>query len=276
MKQRWAPFQKVPSVSPPCHAKVMLLMAEIRDPMSASDKLKCFQSASQDSQQNTLSISKHGYLQLRTITIIKWRILRWIIGMYRIMVWIVCSIKWLGRNRIVMCREWMRGRQRGERMEWCGGAVGNIGVDIGGWCQWLRCCHWRCHGSGLMMTICIGVCDRLGRVFFVSVASLLSTTTKQAGEARIVLQHRMCVEMCLNDLNELLLLEFLPSLHRYHKCCDDFHKVCRKVNPRANTNETALVWLGTARRMVCFLHSVFPHQAFAFRQLFLYSWHLWT
>jgi hypothetical protein len=33
-------FQKVPSVSPPCHAKVTLLMQEFCDPMSAS--VKCF------------------------------------------------------------------------------------------------------------------------------------------------------------------------------------------------------------------------------------------
>ena len=182
MKQWWAPFQNVPSVSPPCHTKVTLLMAEICD--LTSDSWSVFRAHCKI--QNTLSISKYGYLQLRTITIIKWRILRWIIlGMYRIMVWIVCSVKW--RNRIVMCREWIRGRQRGERIERCGGAVGNIGVDIGDRCQWLRtlrCCHWSnieeywrpgCHGSALMTTICIGVCYRLGRVFFVSATSLLST-----------------------------------------------------------------------------------------------------
>ena len=36
--------------------------------------------------------------------------------------------------------------------------------------------------------------------------SLLSTTAKQAGEAWIVLQCGMCVEMCLNDIDELLCL----------------------------------------------------------------------
>jgi hypothetical protein len=36
-----SPIQKVPSVSPPCHAKVTLLMKEFCDPMSAFDKPKC-------------------------------------------------------------------------------------------------------------------------------------------------------------------------------------------------------------------------------------------
>ena len=36
-----SPFQKVPSVSPPCHAKVMLLMKEFYDLTSAYVKLKC-------------------------------------------------------------------------------------------------------------------------------------------------------------------------------------------------------------------------------------------
>jgi hypothetical protein len=35
-----SPIQKVPSVSPPCHAKVTLLMKEFYDPTSASDKQK--------------------------------------------------------------------------------------------------------------------------------------------------------------------------------------------------------------------------------------------
>ena len=126
----------------------------------------------------------------------------WIIGMYRI-IWIVCS--WSMRPR---CRERMRGRQWGERMGRCGGAM------------WSHC-HWRC---GLMWTMHVGICDRQRKVFFVR-TSLLSTTTKQASEARIVFELRMCVEVCLNDLNELLLLEFLPSLHWYHKCHDDLHKV---------------------------------------------------
>jgi hypothetical protein len=36
-----APFQKIPtsSVSPPCHTKVTLLMAEICDPMSAFERV---------------------------------------------------------------------------------------------------------------------------------------------------------------------------------------------------------------------------------------------
>ena len=36
-----SPFQKVPSVSPPCHAKVTLLMKEFYDPTSAHVKLQC-------------------------------------------------------------------------------------------------------------------------------------------------------------------------------------------------------------------------------------------
>ena len=33
---------------------------------------------------------------------------------------------------------------------------------------------------------------------------------------------------------------------------------CWKVNPQDNTNETALIWLRTARRVVCFFCSTFP------------------
>ena len=102
----------------------------------------------------------------------------------------------------------MRGRQHwGEWMGRCGWARGSeVGVRVGH--RWLRCCHRRC---------------RWRKVFFVS-ASLLSTTTEQASEAWIVLELGMRVEVCLNDLNELL-LEFLPGLHWYYKHCDDLHKV---------------------------------------------------
>jgi hypothetical protein len=47
LNERWGwsndehPCQKVPRISPPCHAKVTLLMAEFYDPTSASDKPKC-------------------------------------------------------------------------------------------------------------------------------------------------------------------------------------------------------------------------------------------
>ena len=54
MKQRLAPCQKVPSVSPPCHAKVTLLMAEICDPMSASEKPKVFSHDVDDAQNRIL------------------------------------------------------------------------------------------------------------------------------------------------------------------------------------------------------------------------------
>ena len=63
------PILKVPIVSPPCHAKVTLLMAEICDPMSAPDKPKCIfmesKVASQQKSENTLSFWKLDYLQLR-------------------------------------------------------------------------------------------------------------------------------------------------------------------------------------------------------------------
>ena len=54
MKQRLAPCQKAPSVSPPCHAKVTLLMAEICDPMSASEKPKVFSHDVDDAQNRKL------------------------------------------------------------------------------------------------------------------------------------------------------------------------------------------------------------------------------
>ena len=66
--------------------------------------------------------------------------------------------------------------------------------------------------------------DRWGKVFFVR-ASLSSTTTKQAGEPCVILELRMRVEVCPNDLDKLLLLELLPSLHWYHQRRDDLHKV---------------------------------------------------
>ena len=80
---------------------------------------------------------------------------------------------------------------------------GEVDVRVGD--RWLRHRH---RGSGLMLTMhhdvgmCrwhgrVGVCDGRGKVFFVS-ASLLSTTTKQAGEAWIVLELGMHVEVCLN------------------------------------------------------------------------------
>jgi hypothetical protein len=41
MKQWWALCQKVPSLSPPCHTKVILLVTEFCSLMLASDKPKC-------------------------------------------------------------------------------------------------------------------------------------------------------------------------------------------------------------------------------------------
>jgi hypothetical protein len=49
-----SPIQKVPSVSPPCHAKVTLLMNEFCDPMSAPDKPKCVFVVDRISQSSTL------------------------------------------------------------------------------------------------------------------------------------------------------------------------------------------------------------------------------
>ena len=48
-----SPIQKVPSVSPPCHAKVTLLMNEFCDPTSAFDKPKCVFDADQIAQNST-------------------------------------------------------------------------------------------------------------------------------------------------------------------------------------------------------------------------------
>ena len=48
-----SPIQKVPSVSPPRHAKVTLLMKEICDPTSAFDKPKCVFAVDQIAQNST-------------------------------------------------------------------------------------------------------------------------------------------------------------------------------------------------------------------------------
>ncbi|KAI9460023.1 hypothetical protein F5148DRAFT_1150769 [Russula earlei] len=91
----------------------------------------------------------------------------------------------------------------------------------------------------------MGVCNQWGKVFVVS-ASLSLMTTKQAGEVWIVLELEMFVHMCLNNLNELFLFELLPSLHWYHKCHDDLHKVvfgfgtCSTCDPVLVISPTAM------------------------------------
>jgi hypothetical protein len=114
--------------------------------MTASDKPMFYQWADWFSAcHDRWSISQlrlEGlYLQLERITVIKGRILSWIIGMYRIIVWVVCSMRWrnwAGRqNRWMLCKRvswWISSM----RCEPCPSKMRRIGFPDVFFC----CCLW--------------------------------------------------------------------------------------------------------------------------------------